>query len=68
MLGGISCVSLKKIVMSYDFMEKFSGLQRYCSNFFVSSVSLPSIWTLTPSNCKCEKSKILLSLNMSLFF
>ena len=66
--GGIPCTPLKKIVMLCVSLEKFIGLQRHCSNFFMSFMSLPSIWALTPSNCRCEKSKIPLSLNMLLNF
>ena len=66
--GGIPRVPLKKIAMLRMPLEKFSGLQRYCCNFFVSSMPLPSVWPLTPSKCRCEKSKIPLSLNMSLIF
>ena len=66
--GGIPCVPLKKIAMPCELLEKFSGIQRHCSNFFVPSMPLPSVWALTPSYCKCEKSKIPLNLNMSLNF
>ena len=66
--GGIFCVPLKKIAMLCVSLEKFSGLQRHCSNFFMPSMPLPSVWALTPSNCRCEKLKIPLCLNMSLIF
>ena len=65
---GILCVPLKKIAIPYVPLEKFSGLQRHCSNFFMPSMPLPSVWALTPSNCRCEKTKIPLNLNMSLIF
>ena len=66
--GGISCLPLKKIAMPCVSLKMFSGLQRHCSNFFVPSMPLPSVWALTPSNSRCEKSKIPLYLNMSLIF
>jgi len=65
--GGIPHEPLKKIAIPCEPPEKFNGLQRHCSNF-LPSMPLPSDWTLTMSNCRCEKSKIPLSLNMSLFF
>ena len=49
-------------------LEKFYGLQRHYSNFFLLSIPLPSDWALTVLNCRCEKSKIPLSLNISLIF
>ena len=67
-LGGIPRVVLKKITMPCVPLEKFSGLQRYCFNFFVPSMPLPSVWALTPSNYMYEKTKIPLSLNMPLIF
>ena len=67
-LGGIPYVPLKNIKMPCVPLKKFSGLQRHCSNFFMPSMPLPSIWALTPSNCRCEKTKIPLSLNMLLIF
>jgi len=54
---GIPRVPLKKIVMLCESLEKFSGLQRHCYNFFMPSMPLPSVWAQTPSNCRCEKSK-----------
>ena len=54
----IPCVPLKKITMSCVSLKKFSGLQRHCYNFFVPSMPLSSVWALTPSSCRCEKSKI----------
>ena len=66
--GGIPSMPLKKITMPCVLLKKFSGLQRHYSNFFVSSMPLPSVWTLTPSNCRCEKTKIPLNSNMLLIF
>ena len=67
-LGEIPCVPLKKIAILCESLKKFSGLQRHCSNFFVPYMPLPLDWALTVSNCRCEESKIPLSLNMSLIF
>ena len=61
-------VPLKKIAMSYVSLEKFSDLQRYCFNFFMPFMPLSLVWAQTPSNCTCEKTKIPLSLYMSLNF
>ena len=66
-VGGIPCIK-KKIVMSCEALKKFSGLQRHYFNFFVSSTPLSSVCALRPSNYRCEKSKIPLTLNMSLIF
>ena len=66
--GNSLCANKKKIAMPCELLKKFSGFQRHCSNFFVPSMPLPSVWALTPSNCRCEKSKIPLSVNMSLIF
>ena len=67
-LETILYVPLKKIAMPCVLLKKFSGLQRHCSNFFVPSMPLPSVWALMPSNCRCEKTKMPLSVNISLIF
>ena len=57
-IRGISCVPLKKSQYLVYLWKSSNGLQRHCSNFFVPSMPLPSVWPVTPSNCRCEKSKI----------
>ena len=55
--GGIPDVPLKKIAMLCVSLKKFSGLQRHCSNFFVPSMPLSSVWALTPSTAGVKSQK-----------
>jgi len=65
---GNSLWAIKKITIPCEPLKKFGGLQRYCFNFFLPSMPLPSDWALTVSNYRGEKSKIPLGLNMPLIF
>jgi hypothetical protein len=63
-----SVYAIIKVRNSFCATEKVWWTSAPLLQTFLPSMPLPSDWALTVSNCRCEKSKIPLGLNMLLIF